>query len=83
MNITTLSTHALPAELAARALTHLLANERMPVRLIGDIKPLNFPLPYKRVDPLKPEMDTIQEYRPLEVLEYVQGIVSAADFRSD
>ncbi|MEQ6437185.1 hypothetical protein V8Z74_19460 [Comamonas sp. w2-DMI] len=73
-----LTTESPHGELAAAALSHLLANTSMPVLVLGDRKPVNFPLPTKRAAPAAPGADTVQEYRPLAILEYVHSLVSAA-----
>lgn len=50
----------------------LKAKKMVTIRMIGDKRPYNFPLPIKRVKPTAKGEDSIQEYRPYMVAEYVE-----------
>ena len=50
----------------------LKAEKMVTIRMIGDKRPYNFPLPIKRVKPTTKGGDSIQEYRPYMVAEYVE-----------
>lgn len=46
--------------------------EMVTIRMVGDKRPYNFPLPIKRVKPTTKGGDSIQQYRPYMVAEYVE-----------
>lgn len=59
-------------ELIDAAFRAVKKEEMVSIRMIGDKRPYNFPLPIVRVKPAVKNADTVQQYRPYMVVEYVE-----------
>ena len=59
-------------ELIDAAFRAVKKKEMVSIRMIGDKRPYNFPLPIVRVKPAVKNTDTVQQYRPYMVVEYVE-----------
>lgn len=59
-------------ELIDAAFKAVKKKEMVSIRMIGDKRPYNFPLPIVRVKPAVKNTDTVQQYRPYMVVEYVE-----------
>lgn len=59
-------------ELIDAAFRAVKKKEMVSIRMIGDKRPYNFPLPIARIKPTVKNTDTVQQYRPYMVVEYVE-----------
>ena len=60
------------AELIDEVHRSLRQEKMVTIRMIGDKRPYNFPLPIKRMKPTVKGEDSVQEYRPYMVAEYIE-----------